>query len=162
MSAAFSSSLVPVASRAGESDADTGADRGVNRAELIGRRQLTADAQRQDARLVAITGDRLDDGEFVAAEPADKVVGPGQGAQPIGDDAQQIVADRMAVGVVDVFEPVEVDDQQRDRRLPPTGLAKASSRRSRMAVRLASPVSGSRRACLEMRASNNAARSASA
>ena len=64
----------------GESDADAGADRGEDRAELIGRRQLAADAQRQDARLVAVTGDRLDDGEFVAAEPADELVGPGQGA----------------------------------------------------------------------------------
>ena len=55
------------------------------------------------------------DGEFVAAEPGDGVAGPDRAAQPLGHPDHQLVTDRMAEGVVDRLEVVEVDEQQGQR-----------------------------------------------
>ncbi len=42
----------------------------------------------------------------------------GGGSQPLGDPHQDLVADRVAVSVVDVLEVVEVHDHHRDLRVP--------------------------------------------
>ena len=57
-----------------------------------------------------------DDGEFVAAEPGDDVVGAQRAREPLGDAADQLVADRMAERVVDILEVIEVDIEDRGRR----------------------------------------------
>ena len=51
--------------------------------------------------------------ELVAAEPADRVGLAQDAGDPCGDDAQQLVADRVAEGVVDALEAVEVDEHRR-------------------------------------------------
>ena len=50
-----------------------------------------------------------DDREFVAAEPGDQVVAAQGAGEPLGDAADQLVADRMAERIVDVLEMVEID-----------------------------------------------------
>ena len=51
--------------------------------------------------------------ELVAAEAADRVGLAQHAGDPRGDDAQQLVADRVAEGVVDALEAVEVDEHRR-------------------------------------------------
>ena len=53
--------------------------------------------------------------ELVAAEPRERVAAPQRAAQPFGDVAQEPVAVVVAERVVDLLEPVEVDQQQADR-----------------------------------------------
>ena len=54
-------------------------------------------------------------GELVAAPAAHHVLGPQRPRQPGGDDAQPVVAHRMAMPVVDLPETVEVEDEHRQR-----------------------------------------------
>src|SRR5690606_10649141 len=53
-----------------------------------------------------------DDGEFVAAETGDQVLGTHAPAQPLGYDLQQPVAGGVAEAVVDVLEAVQVKEKQ--------------------------------------------------
>ncbi|GBE10393.1 hypothetical protein BMS3Abin12_00960 [bacterium BMS3Abin12] len=54
-----------------------------------------------------------DDGELVTAHAAQKVRLAQQDAQLLGDGDQQLVAGRVPGRIVDVFEPVQIDVQQR-------------------------------------------------
>ena len=54
--------------------------------------------------------------ELVAAEPRDEVLGAHGVAQLLRGELQQVVAGRVAAGVVDVLELVEVDEEQRAAR----------------------------------------------
>ena len=56
-----------------------------------------------------------DDRELLAAEPADHVLRPDDRAQALGEEAQQLVADGVAVDVVDVLEVVDVQHEHRQR-----------------------------------------------
>ena len=69
--------------------------------------------------------------ELVAAEAADLAVVAHHRLQPVGDLAQQRVADRMAERVVDVLEAVEVDQEQ------PAALAAMGRVAQRLVERLA-------------------------
>ena len=60
----------------------------------------------------------LDDGEFVAAEPRDKVALLDAGADTARHGLQQLVADMMAERIVDALELVDVDIKQRERLAP--------------------------------------------
>ena len=53
--------------------------------------------------------------ELVAAQAADRVDGPHRGGEALGDRLQQEIAHPVAVGVVDVLEAVEVDEEHRHR-----------------------------------------------
>ena len=90
------------ADRDGEVEAD---DRvgGDGRAQLLGRR----------ARRGGRAAEQQDD-ELLAAEPVDEVIGPQLLAQPVGDLAQDGVAGRVAAGVVDELEAVEVEQDHGD------------------------------------------------
>ncbi len=55
------------------------------------------------------------DGKFVAAESRDQAPAGDRSLQLIGDLADQAVARRVATGIVDVLELIEVDEQQRAR-----------------------------------------------
>ena len=54
------------------------------------------------------------DEELVAAEPGDDVGRPHRASQPVGHDAQELVARRVAVAVVHELEVVEVDEEHGD------------------------------------------------
>ena len=53
-------------------------------------------------------------GEFVATQPGQRVGGADRGGDPLGDSAQQLIADGVAQGVVDVLEAVEIEQQDRN------------------------------------------------
>ena len=55
------------------------------------------------------------DRELLAAEPADHVFRPHDRAQGLGEEPEQLVADGVAVDVVDVLEVVDVEHQHRER-----------------------------------------------
>ena len=73
----------------------------------------------RDQRVDVVVGPHvaLHDGEFVAAEPRDKIAGTHRLEQPRRDALQELVADQMAQRVVDALEFVDVDIDDRKRRL---------------------------------------------
>src|SRR5439155_8932896 len=66
-----------------------------------------------------------DDRELLAAEPADHVLRAYDGAQSLGEETEQLVADGVAVDVVDVLEVVDVEHQHRE---GPVGAARLLQR----------------------------------
>ncbi len=70
-------------------------------------------------RLVLATHPAEEDRELVAALAPDDVFGPDRAGQPLGDLDEDLVAGRVAVGVVDPLEVVEVDEQQPDQPAAP-------------------------------------------
>ena len=58
------------------------------------------------------------DGELVAADPEDLLAGARPRLEHAGDGDEHPVAGRVALRVVDLLELVEVDEHERDRRLP--------------------------------------------
>ena len=93
-------------------DADAGVDVDPDAADLEGLLQRRAQPQpcRARRRLVAR---HQDDRELVAPEPGERVVLAQQRAQAGADLAQHLIARMVAEGVVELLEPVEVDEQQR-------------------------------------------------
>ena len=61
----------------------------------------------------------LDNGEFVAAEPRQDVGLPQRAFEARGGFAQQRVTGRVAKRIVDVFEPIEVEQEHRELLAPP-------------------------------------------
>ena len=59
--------------------------------------------------------------ELVAAEPGDHVAPTNGGGEPLGDDAQQLVAGSVTERVVDHLESVEIEEQHGDLLLAPGG-----------------------------------------
>ena len=62
-----------------------------------------------------LSSPNLQHGELVAAHAGDDVGFAHARAQPLGDDLEQLVADRMAERVVHRLEPVEIETQHRER-----------------------------------------------
>jgi hypothetical protein len=63
-------------------------------------------------------GHRGDDDELVPAEPGDGVGRPAALPQPAGHGDEHLVSDGVPEAVVDVLEPVEVDEEHREQVLP--------------------------------------------
>ena len=78
-----------------------------------GVREGRADALAERERGVEV-GAGQQDREFLAAEPAAQTLADAA-LQRRGEDLQRPVADRVAVGVVDLLEMVEVGEQHRER-----------------------------------------------
>ena len=98
---------------------------GADLAELGGRRRDARDrALRDVARLllVALDGEQR---ELVAAVARGDVVGAGRAAQRVADAAQHLVADQVAVVLVDLLEVVEVEEKS------VRGCGRARARRAR-------------------------------
>ena len=72
-----------------------------------------------DARGVDLVAELHDHAELLATEPADDVVRADAGAQRLGQRAQHLVADAVAVHVVDPLEVVDVEHEHRDRAVRP-------------------------------------------
>ena len=75
--------------------------------------QLLTDPGEQLRRVRSVWNAGQDQAELVAPQPRDRVVGAQGGQQPLGDDAQQLVARVVAERVVDVLEAVQVDQDDR-------------------------------------------------
>ena len=96
----------------------------------------------------------MHDGELLAAEPADQIVGAELGTGGFGENLQHVVADGMAEAIVDRLEVVEIGEQHRDRQRPSASCRLLSAiTSSRKARRLAMPVSGSISAAVLWRSS---------
>jgi hypothetical protein len=104
---------VAVPRRAGDADAGTDADDVA--AELEGPLEGGPQPFGQRLGLGRRAAARQDD-ELVATEPADGVALADRRGQPGGHLAEQVVAGVVAQGVVDLLEPVDVEEQRGDRR----------------------------------------------
>jgi hypothetical protein len=96
-----------------ERNADRGADRHLMAVEDIGGRDRFEHALGEMADIGRLRHVALQDGELVAAEPRDDVLGAHDQSEPLGHGLEQTVADRMAEGVVDRLEIVDVDAERR-------------------------------------------------
>ena len=97
--------------------ADAAADRDL---ALIGserRVERGRDALRQLEHLLRCAHVVDEDGELVAAQPSDRVLGSQRGVQALADRDEELVADRVTEAVVDGLEPVQVEEQQPDEAL---------------------------------------------
>ena len=92
-----------------DGDADAGADDDGLIGDGVGRADGGDHARgdRLQGRVIEAAGG--DDGELVAAEPGDHVVATQGAGEPLGDAADELVADRVAERVVDILEVVEID-----------------------------------------------------
>ena len=111
------------AARVADGDADRGADRHLVALDRVGARHLLDQGLGKRFQQAGLDDARQHRLEFVAAQASDLAVVAHDGLQPIGDLAQQRVADRVAERIVDVLEPVEVDQEQGAALLPARGIA---------------------------------------
>ena len=96
----------------GDADADLGADRGFG--EVDGCGQCCGDSLGDGDRVprrVVIAGSRMAN----SSPPSRATVAPGrrQECESLGDDLQELVADVVPERVVDLLEPVQVQQQHR-------------------------------------------------
>ncbi|MCK7502145.1 MAG: hypothetical protein MZW92_78675 [Comamonadaceae bacterium] len=110
---------------------------------LKGTVDLLADLFRHGYRYLRVQDAAQHECEFVAANPGQHVVGAHAAPQTLGDAAQDLVPDGVAERVVDVLEPIEVQEQDREPLPELPALAIVCSRRSCNRPRLGSPVSAS-------------------
>jgi hypothetical protein len=83
-----------------------------------GRGDRGDDALGDDRRAIGLEVLGHDD-ELVAAEAGDRVAGPDGAGDALGDVAQHLVADVVPERVVDKLQPVQVDEEHRQRRPGP-------------------------------------------
>ena len=94
-----------------ERDADAGVDRRLDTRDVERHRQCLKEALR-DSRRVRLRFDVFEKNrEFVTAESGGGVRRAHTRPQPFGNAAEQLVARPVTEAVVDVLEPVEVDEQ---------------------------------------------------
>ena len=103
--------LVAVARR--HRNADAGADHHGMAVEQIGIADRFQQPPRQQHRILGARHAALDDREFIGVEPRQHVFLAQRRAQPLGDAAQQLVADAVAERIVDRLEIVEAEHQHR-------------------------------------------------
>src|SRR5690606_10293114 len=103
--------------------------RAADRVRLAGTRHLDvldhgthALRHAHDTGLVRLQGD---DHELLAAQTADQVTLASGGLEHIGNMAQNLITDLVAMGVIDVLKVIDIDDQQVSR----TSHAQAKLRR---------------------------------
>ncbi len=97
--------------RGGQRHADARPDGEEMALDHVGPADQVDDPAGQSLRAGGVVRTRLQDDELVAADPRHRIGGPHRRAQAIGDLLEERVADRVAEGVVDRLEPVEVDQQ---------------------------------------------------
>ena len=90
--------------------------------DLVGRAHDVDDAMRERGGVGGLGDGRLHDCELVSAHARDRIRLPHHGAQPVGHELQELVPGRVAEGIVDGLEVVQVEqerghDLDLDRRL---------------------------------------------
>lgn len=95
-------------------NADAGAGEHLVAMDLVRFVELVDDRRRQRRRIDRLCSG-LDHREFIDAQPCHDVRGTDAGTQPFGHALQQGVAGRMAKGIVDGLETVQVEAEHRDR-----------------------------------------------
>ena len=104
------------APRPPDGDPQRRADEPLAAAHRERRAQVGADPVGDPAGVVGVDDRVEDDPELVAAEARDGVARSERADQPLADGDQQPVADGVADALVDDLEPVEVEQDDRDRR----------------------------------------------
>ena len=95
-------------------DADRGTDEGLALGEIDRAGQLGDDPiGKLRQRSVGCAAPVHQHGKFVAAEPGDEGLRPQLQPQRCRHPDQQLITGGMAEGIVDLFEAVEVDEEQR-------------------------------------------------
>ena len=89
--------------------------------DFIWFRQCLDDAARQAKHAGRVTCIAHDDAELVTAEPTAHILIGHQPLQPFGNTGQQAVTDRVAEGIIDLFEPVEIDHHKGTTSAPALG-----------------------------------------
>jgi hypothetical protein len=102
--------------RDGNADADVNDD--PMAVEVIGLRHGVPHAAGERRRIRRLAHRRHDDGEFVAAQPCNRVGLPGAVTQPVGNHLEQLVADRMPERIVDALEMIEIEAEHGERFSP--------------------------------------------
>jgi hypothetical protein len=103
--------VVPVVREDG--DADAGADTMHTRADANGLLELLQGTTRDIEGGVDFSDRFEDHDELVAAQSGDRIPGANHVLQSSGDGAQNTVSLGMAKSIVDAFEPVEVEEEDR-------------------------------------------------
>jgi hypothetical protein len=98
-------------------DGDADADRRAADLERLG--DGIEDSASERIRVLRGAQPGLDDREFVAAEAGEGVARPQQLLEPARHELDELVAGRVAVGVVDILEAVEVEEHHRETRAGP-------------------------------------------
>ena len=93
-----------------------GRARGAGSGQVPERERDAVDRALGDVACAGLVGFDGDQRELVAAVPGREVVGTGGAPQRVPDAAQHLVADQVAVLVVDLLEAIEVDEDERQRR----------------------------------------------
>ena len=75
-----------------------------------------------ELRSTCVVEPRRQHGELVAAQPPDRVQRAHRSPHPLDDPAQQVVAGRVSMEVVDRLEVVEVEQHERERTAGPDGV----------------------------------------
>ena len=101
------------AARVADGDADRSADGDAVALDRIGPRNLLDQRPRQAFEQSGFDRAGKHRLELVAAQAADLAMVAHHQFQPVRDLAKERVTDRVAEGIVDVLEPVEVDQEQR-------------------------------------------------
>ncbi len=112
----------------GDDDADAAADRHLPAFQVEWRFECGQDAVHKAERLVRQADVLDEDREFVAAKASDRVLGPENGTEAVGDRLEKGIAGRVAEAVVDGLEPIHVEIQEADQA---DGSGLASSARAR-------------------------------
>ena len=101
----------------GRQQDDADARRGIDQLALdqTGATDLLDQPARQRRRRLRLWLSALEDGEFVAAQPRHDIAASDHGADPVRDDAKQMVAGVTPQCFVDGLETAEVDGQHRRR-----------------------------------------------
>ena len=81
--------------------------------DLIGLDDQLADSLRKRGRICRLLHLGHDDGEFVAAQTGNRIRLSGAATQTVGDQFQQLIADRMAKRIVDALELIEIEAKDR-------------------------------------------------
>ena len=109
--------------RVADRDPDRGADGDPVALDQIGARDLLDQRPREALEQPGLDRARKHGLELVPAQSPDLAMVAHDAGQPLPDQPQQGVPDRMAKRVVDVLEPVEVDQEQGAALLPPRRIA---------------------------------------
>ena len=104
--------IQPIAGGERDADAGIGRDQMTRTLERLPDRRINSINELSGFRLSLDSG--LNDGELVTAEPRRHVGRLQACAQPFGDALEKLIADRMAEGVVDALELVDVDIEHRE------------------------------------------------
>ena len=102
-------------------DADGGGGKDLLAPDGHGTAESGAEAVGHADEIVRLAEVVHEDGELIAAEVGERVLGPDAGREPSGHGGEEVVSREMAEAVVDALEAVEVEDEDPEQSGPSGG-----------------------------------------